>query len=372
MHKYKDTKKPFVPPSLPPKDIDYIALLKAIVATRDAVARYDEALKRLPNPEIIQHTFETKEAVLSSRIEGTQVTLDEVFQFDAIDEGAEEKTEKTKDYKEVVNYRRAILKGKELLKQKPLTENMFKELHHILLDSSRGNNRAPGEFRTSQVFIGPAGGTIENARFVPPPPQKIVPLFSNLERYLHSEEAPDPVVQIAIAHYQFEAIHPFLDGNGRVGRIIIPLFLYEKEITTQPSIYVSEFLETHRQEYYDRLKAVSEKSEWIEWIRFFLLAVREQTNTTGKRVEEAVKLHKVLLDQSTEFNSIYAHSFIDALFERPVFTAQKIKKIAGIKNQQTLYNLLTKFTEAGIVSDITPDRERNKIYAFKKLLKIVN
>ncbi|HEC93829.1 MAG TPA: Fic family protein, partial [Candidatus Kaiserbacteria bacterium] len=268
-------KKAFIPPFLPPK-LDYHSIFTNIIKARDIIARYDEAVKRLPNPKIIQRSFETKEAVLSSKIEGTQATLDEVLMFDAQDIKSE-KNEKEKDYREIVNYRFAIERGKDFLKEKPLAENIIKDLHKILLNSVRGQNKAPGQFRKTQVYIGPYGCTIEDATFVPPGPQHIVELFSNMEKYIHAEDVIDPLVQIAIAHYQFEAIHPFIDGNGRVGRLLVPLFLYEKEVTAYPNIYISEFLEEHRDVYYELLRNVSEKNEWIPWITFFLDAISKQT-----------------------------------------------------------------------------------------------
>jgi Fic family protein len=362
-------KQPFIPPLLPPK-IDYSFLLTKIVAARDAISRYDEAVKRLPNPEIIQRSIRTKEAVLSSRIEGTQVTLDEVFLLDAQEE-IDEHTQKRMDYREVFNYRRAIFEGKRVLKEKPLTENVIKKLHKILLGSARGKNKALGEFRKDQVYIGKPGGGIEQATFVPAPPQEIINLFSNLEKFLHLEKDIDPVVQIAIAHYQFEAIHPFSDGNGRVGRLIVPLFLYEKKITAYPNIFVSEFLEENREEYYQRLKEVSEQNKWKEWISFFLDAVIEQTKKTHLLVTKIEQLHQELHDMSPSFNSIYASAFIDAIFQSPHFKVKQIKKISGIKNNQTLYSLIEKFTGAGILVDLFPKISRNKIYAFKDLTKII-
>lgn len=363
-------KTPFIPKYLPPDDIDYSSILTDLIAARDAVARYDEAVKRLPNPEIIQRTFETKEAVLSSRIEGTQVTLEDVFMLDAVGVKVE-KSEQEKDYREVINYRTAIRKGKDILKKKPMAENTIKELHKILLNSVRGHNRAPGEFRRAQVFIGRPDATIEEASFVPPPPQKVTPLFSNLEKYMHSDNVIDPLVQIAVTHYQFEAIHPFMDGNGRVGRIMVPLFLYEKKITSYPNIYVSEYLEEHRDEYIDLLKRVSEKGDWITWINFFLTAISKQTKVTYERVEKLELLYKELKDRLPEFNSVYALSFLDAIFQAPRFSAKSIKSISSISNNQTIYTLIDKFLSAGVIVDITPDRERNKIYAFRDLLMII-
>ncbi len=220
-------KKSFIPPFLPPK-LNYSLFFTHIIKARDIVARYDEAIKRLPNPEIIKRSFETKEAVLSSKIEGAQATMEDVLMFDAQDEKSE-KSEREKDYKEITNYRLAIEYGKKLLKEKPLAENVIKNLHKLLLDSVRGQNKAPGKIRKNQVYIGPYGAPIEEATFIPPEPQHIPKLFSNLENYIHSEDVIDPLVQIAVAHYQFEAIHPFMDGNGRVGRLLVPLFLYKKK-----------------------------------------------------------------------------------------------------------------------------------------------
>lgn len=363
------TKKPFTPPHLPP-ELDYSSVFSDIIKARDIVARYDEAVKRLPNPEIIQRTFETKEAVLSSKIEGTQATLDEVLMFDAQDTKSEE-NEKEKDYREIFNYRSAIKYGKDLLEKKPLAENVIKELHKILLNSVRGQNKAPGQFRKSQVFIGPYGTTIDKATFVPPEPQKIPALFSNLEKYIHSEEIIDPLVQIAVAHYQFEAIHPFMDGNGRVGRLLIPLFLYEKKITAYPNIYISEFLEEHRDTYYELLRDVSEKGNWIPWIKFFLDGIFEQTKITLERVIKIENLYKSLKERMPGINSIYANAFLDAIFIKPTFTTKSIKKISKISNNQTLYTVIEKFVEFKIITDITPKKDRNKIYIFSDLRRAI-
>lgn len=362
-------KKSFVPPSLPPK-LEYSSIFASIIKARDIIARYDEAVKRLPNPKIIKRSFETKEAVLSSKIEGTQATLDDVLMFDAQGEKSE-KSEGEKDYKEVVNYRQAIDYGKKLLKEKPLAENVIKDLHKLLLNSVRGQNKAPGQIRKTQVYIGPYGSPIEKATFIPPEPQHIPELFSNLEEYIHSEDILDPLVQIAVAHYQFEAIHPFMDGNGRVGRLIVPLFLYEKKVTAYPNIYISEYLEEHRNVYYELLRNVSEKEDWIPWINFFLDAVFEQTKISLERVEKTEKLYRELKEKMPEINSIYANSFLDAIFVTPIFTTKSIKKISGISNNQTLYTLIEKFIKAGIIKSFIHERERNKIYVFVSLQKII-
>ena len=308
---------------------------------------------------------------MSSKIEGTQATLDEVLMLDAQDIKSE-KNEKEKDYREIINYRSAIKYGKDLLEKKPLAENVIKELHSLLLNSVRGQNKARGQIRKNQVFIAPYGATIDEATFIPPEPQHIPGLFSNLEEYIHSEDVIDPLVQIAVAHYQFEAIHPFMDGNGRVGRLFVPLFLYDKKVTAYPNIYVSEFLEEHRDTYYELLRDVSEKGNWIPWIRFFLDAVFEQTKITRERVVKIEKLYKDLKERMPEIKSIYANSFLDAIFTTTVFNTKYIKTVSGISNNQTLYTIIEKFIEHKIIVDLTPQKARNKFYAFLDLLKIIN
>jgi Fic family protein len=259
----------------------------------------------------------------------------------------------------------------DLLEKRPLSENLIKDLHRILLNSVRGQNKAPGEFRRINVYIGPYGGTIEQATFVPPEPQHIPELFSNLEKYIHAEDNTDPLVRIAVAHYQFEAIHPFMDGNGRTGRLLVPLFLYEKKITSYPNIYISEFLEENRDIYYELLRNVSEKEEWVPWIKFFLDAVYEQTKITLERVARIEALYKELKDQMPKVGSIYANAFLDAIFIRPTFSAKTIQAVSKIPNNQTLYTLINKFAEQKIIHATAPGKTRNKIYIFPELRKII-
>jgi Fic family protein len=366
----KMPKQPFTPPTLPP-DLDLAVFIKLIADAREALARYDEAVKHLPNPTIVRRAFETKEAVLSSKIEGTQATLEEVLELDA-KEIQEENNEKQRDYREIFNYRNAIAHGKKLLENKPLSENVIKELHKMLLNSVRGKNKTPGEFRKHQVHIGPAGATIDEANYIPPEHTKIPNLFSDLVKYMQDDNQPDRLVQAAIAHYQFEAFHPFADGNGRVGRIIIPIYLFEKGVTSYPNLYVSEFLETYRRDYYDSLNCVSNNGDWNTWISFFLRAVREQAKITKARVDAIDKLYKEIHITLPEFNSIYAPNFLDAIFSTPVFTATSIGKRAEIPYNQTVYTLVNKFAEKGLIQSMTPNKSRNKLYMFGKLLDIID
>ena len=268
-------KQPFIPLLLPPK-INYSSLLMKIVSARDIVSRYDEAVKRLPNPEIIQRSIRTKEAVLSSRIEGTQVTLDEMLLLDAQEE-MDEDTQKEMDYREVFNYREAIFEGKRILQERPLTENVIKRLHKILLNSVRGKDKAPGEFRIGQAYFGKPGASIEQAIFIFAPPQEITRLFSNLEKFLHLEENIDPIVQIAIAHYQFEAIHPFSDGNGRVGRLIMQAMLLIRNLP--PAIIKQE----KKQFYHNSLKKSQLNKDFLPLENFICDAILKGFNVLERK-----------------------------------------------------------------------------------------
>ena len=257
-------KNPFIPPELPPQ-IEYKSLVSDIGNAHASIARLDEVLAHLQNPKLLARTFATKEAVLSSQIEGTEATIAEVFEQEAKGISRED-TPRGRDITEIINYRKALERGIEVLRDRPLTENVIKELHKILLFSARGHNKGPGEFRKKLVYIAKPGLSIDNASYVPPLPDEIPGLFSNLEKYIHSNSEQDKIVQIAVSHYQFEAIHPFEDGNGRIGRLLISLMLYNKGFVSYPYIYLSEFFEEHRREYYDLLLGVSERGDWESWI----------------------------------------------------------------------------------------------------------
>ena len=364
------SQQPFTPPPLPP-ELDYISLLPALTQAHEAVARYDEAVSRLLNPLIVRHAFETQEAVRSSSIEGIQATLTDVLELDA-GRAHEELSREGKDYQEIANYRRAISRGQELLASRPLAEVVIKELHRTVLDSARGMHRSPGEFRRHQVHIGPPGVLIDDARYVPPAPVAIPSLFSGLVTYMQDDTQPDRLVQTALAHYQFEAIHPFADGNGRVGRIIIPLYLYEKGLTSYPNLYLSEFLEQHRQDYYRALNGVSRAQDWQTWIRFFLQAVLVQSTTAKHRVDSIDGLYKELHGQLPRFNTKYGAPFLGALFVTPIFTRASIAQQAQIPHKQTVATLIDRFVAAGQVRDLTPQRLRDKTYTFQPLLDIID
>ena len=228
--------KPYEPEILPLENIDWTSFIPLLGTAHASLARYDGMLQSMVNPQILLSPLTTQEAVLSSRIEGTQATMEEVLEFEA-DPNEPIEPEKKADIQEIINYRHAIRHAVEGLKKLPLCLNLLKELHVILLNSVRGRNKAPGQFRRVQNFIGPMGAGIENATFIPPSPERVDPAMGDWEKYLHFEEK-DRLVQLAVAKAQFELIHPFLDGNGRMGRMLIPLFLYEKQLLSQPMFYL--------------------------------------------------------------------------------------------------------------------------------------
>ena len=248
---------PFMPPDLPP-EVDLSEILALDVDAHDAVARYDESIKRLPQPAIIRRSFETKEAVLSSKIEGTQATLREVMEYD-IRLALDSETDKAKDYEEIHNCRLAIDIGRQWLKeQERITVELIKELHRALLSSVRGQNNRPGEFRQRQVYIGQPGATIHEATYIAPPSEEVDQLMDKLMDYIHANRKGFSVlIEAALIHYQFEVIHPFGDGNGHIGRLLVSIYLCQKGATEMPNLYISEFLEGHRREYYEALNLVS-------------------------------------------------------------------------------------------------------------------
>lgn len=363
---------PFIPPNLPP-ELDLSEVLTLAVEAHDAVARYDESIKRLPEPAIVRRSFETKEAVLSSKIEGTQATLREVMEYD-IRLALDSETDKAKDYEEIHNYRLAIDIGRQWLKEgKPITVELIKELHRVLLSSVRGQNNKPGEFRQRQVYIGQPGAMIHEATYVAPPPSDVNRLMDKLLEYIQANNRGfSTLIESALIHYQFEAIHPFEDGNGRIGRLLISIHLCQRGATSMPNLYISEFLEGHRRAYYEALNLVSSEGDWLHWIKFFLRAVRQQAVVSKERVGKIERLHNDLRANLAQFNSKYAPGFLDALFKQPVFSPGRIASLAKIDNQQTAYNLIRKFADANLIGQVNTGGQRGgRLFVFIPLMEII-
>src|ERR1041385_1874428 len=273
----------FVPAPLPPK-FEWTPRLVRLLSEADRlVGKLAGEGGRLPNPHVLIRPFVRREAVLSSKIEGTQATLGELLAAEAgaaVDRSPE-------DLREVGNYVVALEHGISRLKKLPLCVRLTRELHEELMTGVQGHQAAPGRFRKIQNWIGKPGSTIATASYIPPPPGEVDPYLATWERFLHESTLP-PLVTIALAHYQFEAIHPFLDGNGRVGRLLITLFLIERQILPTPLLYLSAFFEASRRDYYDGLRAISERGAWNDWLEYFLLGVARMSEDVFSR---ATRIH---------------------------------------------------------------------------------
>jgi len=359
--------KSYIPESLPPAKLDHARLISGVGRASASIARYDGMLQSLVNPAILLSPLTTQEAVLSSRIEGTQATLDEVLEREA---GKDYDEAKTQDIQEIINYRTALTLARETLTTRPISLSLLLHLHAILMGSVRGQNRSPGEFRKDQNWIGPQGCSLEEATFVPPSPLQLLDHLQAWECYLQSDDM-DPLIQAAIAHAQFEMIHPFKDGNGRIGRLLIPLYLYQKQVLGSPMFYLSEYLEFHREEYYGRLLGISQQGDWNAWITFFLTAVMEQSAKNTQKVRETLDLYERMKVRVAEVTrSQFSIRLLDAIFARPVFQTSYVKEQSRLP-KQTVMPLLRVMKDLGILKVIREARGRKPaILAFPELLNI--
>ncbi|GAB7140840.1 Fic family protein [Deferribacterales bacterium RsTz2092] len=361
--------KSFIPHALPITSLDWEKLAIPIGRANASVSLYNGLLRSIPNPHILLSPMTTQEAVLSSRIEGTQASLSDVFKFEA---GESYSQEEDRDIREIMNYRKTLFGAEELLEKTPVIHlNMLKELHTILLSGVRGANKARGEFRKVQNFIGAYGATIEQALYIPPSPDKVLPALDAWEKYINSEQQ-EVFIQLAVLHAQFEIIHPFLDGNGRLGRILIPLFLYQTGILTKPVFYLSQYFEEHRDTYYQKLRGITQNNDWQGWVLFFLNAVIEQANINTIKVEAILNLYKKTREQLVALtNSSYAIKTLDALFFKPIISSKEIMlKIEGTY-KSTVLDILRKLETAGIITTIKKGSGRAaSVYAFPELINL--
>lgn len=355
----------FVPNPLAPK-LEWDTALVSHVSRADlAVGTLSGLGETLPNPHLLIYPFIRREAVLSSRIEGTQSSLSDLLLFEAT------QVEKQRDVKEVQNYVRAMEYGLKRLNELPLSLRFIRELHGFLLEGVRGERATPGEFRQSQNWIGSAGATLENATFVPPPVLEMQECLSQLEKFLHADTELPPLVQAAMVHYQFETIHPFLDGNGRIGRLLVTLLLCQKNVLAKPLLYLSAFFEKHRPEYYDLLLKVSQTGAWREWIEFFLKAVTEQSDDAVSRSRQLLELLRGYSQLAREKHlSPTAVQLVELIFMKPVLNAKTAQEFLKVSYPSAQY-ALSSLEEAGILTEIT-GRKRDKAYAAKKVLKALD
>jgi Fic family protein len=361
--------KPYIPENLPLQNLDWQHLIRLISEANRKLARYDGILHTMPNPVLLLSPLTTQEAVLSSRIEGTQATLEEVLRFQA---DPNQQTDKYADIQEVINYRKATSVAVEEMKRRPISLNLIKNMHSVLLQSVRGENKARGEFRKIQNWIGKPGSKIENARFVPPDPNELMKGLDNFEKYIHFDEK-DRLVQLAIIHAQFEILHPFLDGNGRIGRILIPLFLFEKKILNTPMFYISAFFESHRDEYYDRLKGVTDNKDWEGWIKFFLQGVILQSEKNIDKAGSILQLYEMMKEKMISItHSQYSIKALDNLFDMPVFSSTDFIKNSNIP-KASAKRILNRLEESDIIDLLAEGAGRRPaLYIFKQLIDIAN
>jgi len=359
----------FIPESLPPTPpIEYSKQIQSILSEADrALGRLDGIITVLPNPNFFLAMFVKKEALLSSQIEGTQASLEGVLEFEA----GMLPEENINEIKEVVNYVKALNYGVERLQDFPFSLRLIKEIHKILISGTRGKLKTPGEFRKSQNWIGPPGASLNEATYVPPPPDKILSFMSNLEKYFYSKDKNPPLIKSAVIHSQFETIHPFLDGNGRIGRLLIVFFLLWKKALKKPILYISFYFKKNREEYYNKLMEVRNTGVWNSWLEFFLRGVIETAEEATETAREIIALKDGIIKKLYEnsISSIYAVRIIDLLFEKPLISTNEISKKIKI-SKQTANTIINKFEKIGILKEIT-GKKRYKKFQFVDYVNII-
>jgi len=358
----------FVPPPLPPAlPLDWE--LAGLLSEADrAVAELSGAGRLLPNPHLLIRPYLRREAVLSSLIEDTYAEVEELLLFDLGPANAPEKP----SVREVANHIVALETGLKRLGELPISSRLIKELHAILLQTVRGGDstKTPGEFRRSQNWIGRPGSTLNTATFVPPPPHMLSEMLGVWENYFHAESAEPPLVKIALLHYQFEAIHPFLDGNGRIGRLLITLFLCDRKILSEPLLYLSSYFERYRDDYYRHLLAVSTQGAWKEWVIYFLTGVRETAKealTDTARLVDLYNHYRKIMAQQKRLPSACA-GVLDALFATPMLSIAHYAERHD-ENFQNVAKAVEFWQKHGLVKEAT-NQKRNRIFVAAPVLEV--
>ena len=358
--------KSFIPKPLPPEppieiDDETVGLLSR--ANRN-IGILEGLSRQIPSIELFVSMYVRKEALLSSQIEGTQATLDDI-----LDPRVEENT--NRHVADVVSYVKASQYAKARLKELPICNRLIRETHEVLMQNVRGEEKHPGEFRRSQNWLGPAGSTLVNARYIPPNPDDMLEAMSDLEKFINHEDELEPLIKIALIHYQFETIHPFLDGNGRIGRLLINLFLMEKKLLSYETLYISYFLKRNRLEYYDRLTEVRTKGNFEQWIKFFLLATNESALDAILTIDELVKLH----DENIKIvrNTGKAAKTITKVFNYlggcPIIDITKTSEELGL-SFNAVSSAVKKLIQLGILKQ-TENVQRNRVFAYEQYLNIL-
>jgi len=358
----------FVPaplPPTPPVDLGSEGLNLLIQANRQ-LALLEGLAARIPNMDLFVSMYVRKEALLSSQIEGTQATLDDVLD-PLLDENA------NRNVADVINYIKASEFAIKRLQELPLCNRLIKETHAVLMEGVRGQEKNPGEFRYSQNWIGGQGSTLKNARYIPPNPEDMKEAISDLEKYMNAEDSLDPLVRAALIHYQFETIHPFLDGNGRVGRLLITLFLMEKKILTAPALYISYFLKRNRIEYYDRMTEVRRKGNYEQWITFFLQAVMESAEDAVHTIDQLTVLHDknmtLLTEGITKRQSDTLKKLFAYLEANPIIEVTKTSQALNMA-YNTIARAVAVLAEKGILAQ-SEKAGKTRIYSYSEYLDIL-
>jgi len=361
--------EPAVPKKLPLSGLGWESLIPAIGAANRALAHYDGVLRAIPNPEVLLSPLTTQEAVLSSRIEGTRATFGQVLKFEAGEDVPEDQTRL--DIEEIVNYRRALRAAEAALKRRPFNLNLLRELHGILLEGVRGRDKGRGRFRTVQNFIAPPGAGIDQALFIPPASDRVMEYMDNWEKYYHASER-DALVQLAIVHAQFEVIHPFVDGNGRLGRMLVPMFLSEKGILSRPIFYLSAYLEAHRDAYYARLRGLDGPESWNAWVAFFLQALSAQAQANIDKARGILELYERLKRETLSLTrSRYAVPLLDHIFRQPIFAPSSLLDREDMPSKPMVMQLLAKLRAAGMLTILRPAKgARGQILALGELVNL--
>lgn len=351
-------------PPEPPIEMSNEMIAKLVDANRN-LATLDGLSSRIPNMDLFVSMYVRKEALLSSQIEGTQCTLDDI-----LNPFAEENT--NLNVSDVVNYIRAEEFAINRLQTLPLCNRLIKETHAVLMEGVRGQEKNPGEFRYSQNWIGGQGSTLRNARYIPPNPEDMINAMSDLEKYMNGEDSLDPLIQAALIHYQFETTHPFLDGNGRVGRLLITLFLMEKKILSTPSLYISYFLKMNRIEYYDRMTQVRKTGDYEQWVLFFLQALSDSAEDAIQTIDELTKIHNrnaQKFENMTKRQQANAMNFLIYLEKNPIIDIQKTAAALNL-SYNTVAKSVALFVDNGILQQ-TEKSGRSKIYSYVDYLAVL-
>lgn len=356
----------FMPSPLPPTPPIEISedILEQLIKANSQLAILESVATRIPDVDLFVSMYVRKEALMSSQIEGTQATLEDV-----LDPLIEDNT--NRNVADVVNYIKATEYAIRRLHELPLCNRLLKETHAILMEGVRGQEKNPGEFRCSQNWIGGKGSTLRNAKYIPPSPDDMTEAMSDLEKYINADDRLDGLIRAALIHYQFETIHPFLDGNGRIGRLLITLFLMEKKILTTPALYISYFLKKNRVEYYDRMTEVRSKGNYEQWVKFFLQALAESAKDAIAAIDELTALHDKNVDLVAGMgraskNAMLVFRYLEA---NPIIEIGKTAKALGI-TFGTASNAVERLSSAGILEQTTTGR-RNRTFAYKDYLAIL-